>query len=310
LFLSYLSSSVQADNSTLGLCSYSATCSVSGITGVCVSISAGCCTGTQTSGLCPGSTDIKCCTNNPCTTPYGSGTCKQTSAACSGTYVAGYCSGPSDLQCCVSGSSTAVYGVDISQLASTSTFSCFKSNGLGTFTIPRGYRSSGSVDPNICANLQNAQSAGIAHREAYMFPCPTCTASASSQMSSLVSTLKGCSAAWNSGRVWLDIEGSQYWTTSTSSNQAWYKSLVDSCTTYGIRCGVYSSAVQWSAIFGSTSFSYGSNLPLWYAHYDNNPSFSDFSPFGGWKTPYAKQYAGDATVCSFGVDKNYAPTWN
>ena len=30
-------------------------------------------------------------------------------------------------------------------------------------------------------------------------------------------------------------------------------------------------------------------MPLWYAHYDNNPSFSDFSPFGGWKEPYAKQ---------------------
>ena len=23
-------------------------------------------------------------------------------------------------------------------------------------------------------------------------------------------------------------------------------------------------------------------LPLWYAHYDKNPSFSDWQPFGGW----------------------------
>ena len=29
--------------------------------------------------------------------------------------------------------------------------------------------------------------------------------------------------------------------------------------------------------------------PLWYAHYDNLPAFSDFVSFGGWKTPYAKQ---------------------
>lgn len=64
---------------------------------VCVSISAGCCSGTVTSNLCPGSSDIKCCTNNPCSTPSGSGTCKQTSA-CSGTSVPGYCTGPSDLQ--------------------------------------------------------------------------------------------------------------------------------------------------------------------------------------------------------------------
>lgn len=34
-----------------------------------------------------------------------------------------------------------------------------------------------------------------------------------------------------------------------------------------------------------------------YAHYDNNPSFSDFSSFGGWKSPHAKQYAGDVTQC-------------
>jgi hypothetical protein len=54
----------------------------------------------------------------------------------------------------------------------------------------------------------------------------------------------------------------QYWTGSTSSNQNWYKALVDSCSSVGTNCGVYSSASQWSAIFGSTSFSYGSSLPL------------------------------------------------
>ena len=145
--------------------------SVSGITGACVSISAGCCSGTVTSGLCPGSSDIKCCTNNPCSTPQGSGTCKQTSA-CSGTSVPGYCSGPSDLQCCVSGSSTAYYGVDVSALTSSSAFSCLKSSGLGTFSINRGYQSSGKVDSNVCNNLNNAKSAGVAYRDVYLFPCP------------------------------------------------------------------------------------------------------------------------------------------
>ncbi|RYY81044.1 hypothetical protein EON63_16330 [archaeon] len=40
--------------------------------------------------------------------------------------------------------------------------------------------------------------------------------------------------------------------------------LKDACSNSGARCGVYSSASQWSAIFGSSSFSYGSDLPLWY----------------------------------------------
>lgn len=97
-------------NSTLASCSYKATCSVSGITGVCVSISAGCCSGAVTSNLCPGDSDIRCCTNNPCSTPSGSGHCMQTSHCSSdgGKSVAGYCTGPSDLQCCVKGTSGGI----------------------------------------------------------------------------------------------------------------------------------------------------------------------------------------------------------
>jgi len=89
----------------LGSCSYSATCSAGGVSGVCVSISAGCCSGTVTSNLCPGSDDIKCCTNSKCSTPSGSGTCMQTSLSSSkgGKSVSGYCTGPTDLQCCVTG---------------------------------------------------------------------------------------------------------------------------------------------------------------------------------------------------------------
>ena len=82
------------------LCSYENTCTVSGYDGVCVSISAGCCNGIVTSNLCPGSSDIKCCTQPTCNTPSGNGICMQTNA-CTGTSVAGYCSGPSDIQCCV-----------------------------------------------------------------------------------------------------------------------------------------------------------------------------------------------------------------
>lgn len=42
-----------------------------------------------------------------------------------------------------------------------------------------------------------------------------------------------------------------------------------------------------------------------YAHYDNDPSFDDFSPFGGWSNPAMKQYAGDKNECGVGVDLNY-----
>lgn len=240
-----LSASASYSNSTLGSCSYSATCTAGGIEGVCVSISAGCCSGTKTSNLCPGSSDIKCCTKNSCSTPSGTGTCMQTSA-CSGKSYSGYCTGPSDLQCCVSGTptpTTGKYGVDVSSTITSSAASCFKSAGI-SFVIPRGYKSTGAVDTNVCTSIKNAAAAGIATRDAYMFPCkfnsirsnhtlnsifnyliagPTCSKSASTQTGELVSYLKAnCASQW-SGRVWLDVEGSQYWTGSTSSNQAWYK---------------------------------------------------------------------------------------
>jgi len=38
--------------------------------------------------------------------------------------------------------------------------------------------------------------------------------------------------------------------------------------------------------------------------YDGSASFGDYSPFGGWSRPAMKQFAGDATVCGFGVDLN------
>lgn len=40
-------------------------------------------------------------------------------------------------------------------------------------------------------------------------------------------------------------------------------------------------------------------LFLRYAHYDGKATFSDFSSFGGWSAPHAKQYNGDVTVCRF-----------
>jgi hypothetical protein len=135
---------------------------------------------------------------------------------------------------------------------------------------------------------------------------PTCSKSAATQMNELLTYVHGnCNETW-SGRVWLDVEGSQYWLGSYSKNQEWYIQLRDSCETYKVPCGVYSSTNEWTTIFGSTSFVYGNDLPLWYPHYDNNPSFSDFKSFGGWTTPHAKQYAGDATVCGSDADKNYS----
>jgi len=200
-----------------------------------------------------------------------------------------------------------VYGLDVSASVSSSTASCFA--GTYSFIVPRGYHSTGSIDTAVCTTIKNAKNAGFKVRDAYLFPCPTCSKSASTQVQELVDHLNGnCKAEW-SGRIWLDIEGSQYWKGNYDSNKSWYEGLVNACKSKSPKCGVYTSASQWSAIFGSTSYSYGSDLPLWYAHYDNSASFNDFSKFAGWTSPHAKQYAGDVSVCSFDVDKNYSPNF-
>jgi hypothetical protein len=82
--------------------------------------------------------------------------------------------------------------------------------------------------------------------------------------------------------------------------------MLKTSSNLGLRClGIYTGNSQWSPIMGgSTQFS---KLPLWYAHYDNNPSFSDFKAFGGWTKPNIKQYVGTTTLCSASVDKSWYP---
>lgn len=202
--------------------------------------------------------------------------------------------------------SAANHGLDMSSAATQDATNCMVSNYA--FVVPRGYHSSGSVDTGVCTTIKHAKSSGIKGRDAYLFPCPTCSKSAGTQVKELVDYLNAnCASAWT-GRIWLDIEGTQYWS-STSNNKKFYEALVDACKSKSPKCGVYSSSSQWSALFGSTSYSYGSGLPLWYAHYDGSASFDDFKAFGGWTSPHAKQYAGTTTVCSTGVDKNYAPSY-
>jgi len=284
-----------------------ATCTASSVAGICANNTAACCPGgTLTAGLCPGPTGIQCCTAPTCTTPRGSGKCISTTD-CKGTAVAGYCTGPASIQCCVSGPpSNDTYGVDVATLVSSSTWTCLK-NDNNNWAIVRAFRSTGAIDPNACGSLNNARTAGLTYRDAYIFPCPTCSASGASQVETTVSNLKSCASTSWSGKLWLDIEGTQYWTTA-SANQAFFNSLVSGCKSTGITCGVYTSASQWTAIMGST-FSGGSSLPLWYPHYQSppQPNFNDFSAFGGWTKPFAKQYAGDQTVCSTDVDLNWTP---
>lgn len=106
------------------------------------------------------------------------------------------------------------------------------------------------------------------------------------------------------GMLWIDVEGgSTFWSTNTTSNVDFISRMISRGQAHGVNIGMYTSASQWGPI-GGTYSGFG-NLPLWYAHYDGSPSFSDFSPFGGWYKPAIKQYRGDASVCGAGIDENF-----
>tara|TARA_A100001035_G_scaffold34423_1_gene23022 strand:+ start:112 stop:804 length:693 start_codon:yes stop_codon:yes gene_type:complete len=208
---------------------------------------------------------------------------------------------------------TAGLGIDVSQPLSTSTASCLIDQGYGSILIARGYMKSGAPDTNYCGTITNAKAGGYSEVAVYIFPCPTC-GPAADQIQQLATELSKCDAANGEDfKIWLDVEGTQYWLQDYAKNQAWYKDFVDACQ--GLMgsnsCGVYASKSQWEGLFGTSEFVYGSDLglPLWYAHYDNDPSFDDYPKysFGGWDKPWAKQYFGDASVCDFNVDLNYAP---
>ena len=88
-------------------------------------------------------------------------------------------------------------GFDISQPMSTSTATCMKNAGYTTM-IARAWCSYGAVDTAACTSLNSAKAAGILNRDVYFFPCPTCSASASSQLNSMVNYLhNNCSASWS-----------------------------------------------------------------------------------------------------------------
>ena len=193
--------------------------------------------------------------------------------------------------------SLAVLGVDVSSL--TSSFSCLHSSGYN-FAIVRGYQSSGNVDPNVVQNIKNARAGGMANVDVYLFPCVPC-GNPSGQATSLVNAIKG----QNYGMVWVDIE-IYAWSSNLSSNQNFITSMVNQLKALGQNVGIYTSYNNWQTIVG-LGWTGCNSHPLWYAHYDNNPSFSDYTAFGGWSKPNIKQYKGDATVCSAGVDLNYYP---
>eukprot|EP01084_Bolivina_argentea_P235815 396682_1 len=211
-----------------------------------------------------------------------------------------------------------VVGISGIDLASTfDGFTCLKQTDGVDFMITRAWHSYGAFDATSIQNLKNAHAAGFNtnYTDVYLFPCTTTgSPTAKQQMTYMINNLSQSNAVYN--MIWLDIEQnpdkkcswSQYDDT-TSCN--FLLELAETGISMGKQVGIYSSHGEWDGlVFSSVSAcSQASKYPLWYAHYDKNPSFDDWpqEKFGGWSTPTIKQYTDDVKYCGTGFDGDYRP---
>ena len=191
----------------------------------------------------------------------------------------------------------ADYGIDISALVDSGSYNCLVNNGY-TFAIPRGYCSYGGVDPNVVANIQNAYAGGMSHVDVYLFPCVPC-GNPAGQVDDLLNAIAGTGY----GMIWLDIE--TYAWGDVTDNINFIQGLMDELSNQGASYGIYTNYYQWQSITGLWTGPADNGVQLWWAYYDGEANFNDYSGFGDWNGPAIKQFAGDATVCGVDLDQNW-----
>eukprot|EP01127_Copromyxa_protea_P024817 TRINITY_DN9_c0_g1_i2.p1 TRINITY_DN9_c0_g1~~TRINITY_DN9_c0_g1_i2.p1 ORF type:complete len:216 (-),score=36.52 TRINITY_DN9_c0_g1_i2:64-711(-) len=205
---------------------------------------------------------------------------------------------------CFTFASADVYGVDVSSSVSQSAWSCLKSQHGVQFAVARAFTSVGTFDHACVDTVKNARAAGLSPVDVYFFPAFHHIGANASVDTFHKGMVNGNVQA---DKVWLDIEGSDYWGSDHATNVRYIVDLYYRLVQHGYKVGVYTSNSQWSPITGNAKVL--GNLPLWYAHYENTPqpNFNDWKPFGAWSSPSIKQYRGTHTECGVGIDSNWHP---
>jgi len=111
----------------------------------------------------------------------------------------------------------------------------------------------------------------------------------------------------NYGTFWLDVEPLDGVWEGESQNIEYIAALGEEAKNLGMSVGVYTTIDCWQGVVGSETSASLAKLPLWYAHYDNDPSYEDsaYFEFNGWTKPAMKQYNGGSTLCDVEVDLDW-----
>lgn len=197
-------------------------------------------------------------------------------------------------------------GVDIAVAVNATQWACLAAASVQWVAV-RAWHSYGAFDNSSIANLAHAHAVGLTNADVYMFPCPQ--QSPETQASGLLTALQNAGAKF--GKVWIDVEPNPShgcaWDKGSGASCVFLRALVASFQQAGVQqVGFYSNLADWRDTVGLTCSLEGEySLPLWYAHYDHDASTcSDFAPFGGWTSPYAKQFtdrAGTDAIARCGV---------
>eukprot|EP01116_Phalansterium_solitarium_P010459 TRINITY_DN2524_c0_g1_i1.p1 TRINITY_DN2524_c0_g1~~TRINITY_DN2524_c0_g1_i1.p1 ORF type:complete len:261 (-),score=86.33 TRINITY_DN2524_c0_g1_i1:64-846(-) len=206
--------------------------------------------------------------------------------------------------------SFAAEGVDMSadicQSMAPSDWPCIVNQGY-TFAIIQGWSGGYGYNSGLSDCVANAWAAGMAHVDVYVFFCPNCDGCSdpAGTIQTMVNNMAGQNIKY--GMLWFDTEQCDGCWNDAGSNAAYIHTGVNQAVSMGVTVGMYSSPYEWGqTVGGDTSFT---AYPLWYANYDGDQSFDDWSsdPFGGWSSPAMHQFAGDASVCGIDVDLTWYP---
>ncbi|KAL0222774.1 hypothetical protein P9112_002164 [Eukaryota sp. TZLM1-RC] len=202
----------------------------------------------------------------------------------------------------------ATRGWDLSHFqgaVSESSLKCLKDNGY-VFGIILSQKSSGGKNTYAPGVYRRAKKVGIKNVDFYIFP--HVKEDAAVQARRQVQWLKSEGVLTNN-MLWIDIEAKQLFLPTPAQNVAFLKKMIAEIDRLYKGCGkstcvgIYANKYQWTNIMGNNSEF--SKYALWYPHYDNNPSFSDWVPFAGWRYPAIKQYKGTTDICGTQIDKNF-----
>ncbi|ELR23388.1 Lysozyme, putative [Acanthamoeba castellanii str. Neff] len=190
---------------------------------------------------------------------------------------------------------------------------CLREQEGFSFAIIEAWNGGFQLNQKLAYCVSNAWAAGFAHVDIvhyYAFLCPNCGGNnpPANAVSAIDNYLKSNNVQY--GQLWFDIEQCTGCWNDDASNFAFIKQAVASAQRLGMSVGIYSSDYEWGATVGASTRGFP-GLPLWYAHYDNMPSFNDAwaYSFGGWTRPAIKQYYDrDSGACGVtNIDLDWYP---